>query len=88
MYSLTNSAARAPPPPRQPDERWARRLQLACEEGGCSALLVTDARARQGAHLPVALTLELARLAPQRLSVKVLKERAGRVGQRTEVELP
>jgi hypothetical protein len=80
---------RAPVPVRGPkEERWVRRLQLACEEGGTAALLVTDARARTEGHLPVALKLSLEHVAPQRLVVTVEKERAGRVGQRTEVEFP
>ena len=78
----------APPPPRQHDERWVRRLQLACEEGGAAALLVTDARVQQSAPLPVALKLLLRHESPQRLTVIVQKERAGRVGQSTEVALP
>ena len=36
----------------------------------------------------VALKLKLEHVSPQRLAVTVLKERAGRVGQCTEVELP
>jgi hypothetical protein len=81
----------APVPVRGPkEERWVRRLQLACEEGGTAALLVTDARARApgSGHLPVALKLSLAHVAPQRLVVTVEKERTGRVGQSTEVEFP
>ncbi|MBK7862899.1 MAG: recombinase A [Archangiaceae bacterium] len=79
---------RAPAPARQADERWVRRLQLACEEGSTAALLVTDARAQQSASLPVALKLELEHLSPQRLRVTVRKERTGRVGQSMELELP
>ncbi|MBL8957138.1 MAG: recombinase A [Myxococcaceae bacterium] len=79
---------RVPPPYRQHDERWVRRLQLACEEGGTAALLVTDARAQQPGPLPVALKLLLEHPAPSRLCITVKKERAGRVGQITEVELP
>ncbi len=79
---------RVPPPHRQADERWVRRLQLACEEGGTSALLVTDARTQQSGPLPVALKLELEHPSPSKLCITVRKERAGRVGQSTEVELP
>lgn len=79
----------APPPLRgQQEDRWVRRLQLACEEGGAAALLVTDARVLQGSPLPVSLKLLLEHVAPARLVVTVLKERAGRVGQSTEVGLP
>lgn len=72
----------------QHDDRWVRRLQLACEEGGAAALLVTDARVPQGALLPVALKLLLSHVSPRRLQVTVQKERSGRVGQCTEVEFP
>ena len=72
----------------QADERWVRRLQLACEEGSTAALLVTDARVKQSALLPVALKLSLEHVSPQRLGVTVVKERTGRVGQRTEVAFP
>jgi hypothetical protein len=73
---------------REPDERWVRRLQLACEEGGAGALLLSDSRVKQPAPLPVALKLSLSHAAPQRLTVSVLKERSGRTGQVTEVRLP
>src|SRR5690606_33267292 len=78
----------APPPPRQQEDRWVRRLQLACEEGSTAALMVTDARAKQSVTLPVSLKLLLEHTSPQRLNVTVLKERSGRVGQCTEVEFP
>jgi hypothetical protein len=70
------------------DERWIRRLQLGCEEGGTATLLLTDARVKQAAPLPVALKLSLERYRPQLLRVTVLKEKQGRVGLRTEVEFP
>jgi hypothetical protein len=79
---------RAPPPRTMNDERWIRRLQLGCEEGGTATLLLTDARVRQAAPLPVALKLSLERFRPQLLRVTVLKEKQGRVGLRTEVEFP
>lgn len=81
-------ARSAPAPSRQADERWVRRLQLACEEGGAAALLVTDARVKQSATLPVALKLQLEHVSPQRLLVTVQKERSGRTGQSTEVAFP
>lgn len=77
-----------PPPPRQQEDRWVRRLQLACEEGSTAALLVTDARVKQAAMLPVALKVQLEHVAPSRMLVTVLKERSGRVGQSMEVEFP
>ncbi|MFZ5469139.1 MAG: recombinase A [Myxococcota bacterium] len=70
------------------DHRWVRRLQLACEQGKTTVLLLTDARVKQSAPLPVALKLLLERHVPQKLRVTVQKERAGRVGQRTEVDFP
>jgi hypothetical protein len=78
----------APAPSRQSDERWVRRLQLGCEEGSTAALLVTDARVKQSATLPVALKVQLEHVSPKLLRVTVLKERTGRVGQSTEVEFP
>lgn len=77
-----------PPAAVAQDDRWARRLQLACEEGSTAALLFTDARVRLSAPLPVALKLGLNRLSASRLEVTVLKERSGRSGQVNEVELP
>jgi recombination protein RecA len=80
---------RALPAPRaMNDERWVRRLQLGCEEGGAVALLITDARAKQSAPLPVALKLLLEHRSPHVLRVTVLKERQGRIGEPTEVEFP
>ncbi len=73
---------------REPDDRWVRRLQLACEEGGTCALLLSDARVKQPAVLPVALKLSLAHQSPKRLAVTVVKEKSGRSGMRTEVTLP
>jgi recombination protein RecA len=78
----------APPPRSMNDDRWVRRLQLGCEEGSTAALLITDARAKQAAPMPVALKLSLEHLKPRLLRVTVLKERAGRVGVRTEVDFP
>jgi hypothetical protein len=78
----------APAPRTVADERWVRRLQLACEEGGTATLLLTDNRMKQSAPLPVALKLLLEHKSPRRLEVTVLKERSGRVGLRSEVEFP
>lgn len=77
----------APPKSGMEEERWIRRLQLACEEGGTAVLLLTDERAK-GSVLPVALKLRLQLLGPQKMSVTVLKERTGKVGHGAEVALP
>jgi hypothetical protein len=77
-----------PAPRSMNDDRWVRRLQLGCEEGGAVALLITDSRPKQGGPMPVALKLMLERSAPHVLRVTVMKERAGRVGQRMEVDFP
>jgi hypothetical protein len=61
--------------------RIVRRLAVAAEESSACVILVTDAEARRPLPLPVALRLELARIGLERLSVRVAKERRGRVSQ-------
>lgn len=59
--------------------RVVRRLTLGVEGSGSCVILVTDAEARRPLPLPVALRLELARVSEDRLSVRIGKERRGRV---------
>jgi recombination protein RecA len=59
--------------------RVVRRLTLGVEGSGSCVILVTDAEARRPLPLPVALRLELARITEDRLSVRIGKERRGRV---------
>ena len=59
--------------------RVVRRLTLGVEGSGSCVILVTDAEARRPLPLPVALRLELARTAEEKLSVRIGKERRGRV---------
>jgi hypothetical protein len=66
--------------------RVVRRLALSAEGSGACVLLVTDGEARRPLPLPVAMRLELARPTADRLTVRVAKERRGRVsGPRTIV---
>jgi hypothetical protein len=59
--------------------RIVRRLALSMEGSAGTVLLITDAAARRPLPLPVALRLELARPRPNKLSLRVAKDRQGRV---------
>jgi recombination protein RecA len=59
--------------------RVVRRLAMAADEGSSTVLLITDSEARRPLPLPVALRLELQRPGAERLSVRVAKERRGRI---------
>ena len=61
--------------------RVVRRLAMASEESSSTVLLITDAEARRPLPLPVALRLELQRPDLAHLSVRVAKERRGRISQ-------
>jgi recombination protein RecA len=64
--------------------RVVRRLALSAQESGASVLLVTGGDARRPLPLPVAMRIELSRSDVDRLTVRVSKERRGRVsGPRT-----
>ncbi len=63
-------------------DRWStvvRRLALAVEGSDCSVLLLTDRQASRAMPLPVAMRLELERPAEERITVRVAKDRRGRV---------
>lgn len=59
--------------------RAARKLSIAVEKGDTTVLLLTDARAERPAPLPVAMRIELERPGYDRLSVRIAKERSGRI---------
>ncbi len=68
--------------------RVVRRLSLAVEGTSGLVLLVTDRDARRPLPLPVAMRVELARLAPDRLALRVAKHRHGRVAAVRHVAWP
>jgi recombination protein RecA len=59
--------------------RIVRRLSVAAEGSNAIVLLITDGEARRSLPLPVALRLELQRPSAEKLSVRVAKERRGRI---------
>lgn len=61
-------------------ELLVRKLALAAEPSGGTVVLLTDANRPRATPWPVAMRLELSRPAPAALSVKVAKDRRGRVG--------
>jgi hypothetical protein len=61
-------------------ELLVRKLALAAEPSGATVILLTDANRPRAATWPVAMRLELSRPAPEAISVKVAKDRRGRVG--------
>jgi recombination protein RecA len=74
-------------PPRTPPRirAWApevlvRKLALAAEPGGTTVLLLTDSSRPRAAPWPVALRLDLTRPSRSQLTVRIGKDRRGRVG--------
>ncbi len=63
-----------------PETTLVRRLALAAEEAGTTVLLLTDTRVPRSSALPVALRIELSRPTPDDLSMRVAKDRRGRIG--------
>jgi recombination protein RecA len=61
-------------------ERFVRKLAVLAEEGGAAILLLTDARAPRASAWPVALRVELSHRAPGEITLRVAKDRRGRVG--------
>jgi recombination protein RecA len=61
-------------------ELLVRKLALAAEPTGSTVLLLTDASLPRAAQWPVALRLELSRPDANSLSVRVAKDRRGRIG--------
>jgi hypothetical protein len=76
-YDKPTRGARCPLPP----EIVVRKLALASEERGATILLATDARVSRAVPWPVALRLEVARPSPDTLTIRVAKEKRGRIGQ-------
>ena len=69
---------------------WAtavRRLALAAEGTDTVVLLLTDRDAARPLPLPVALRLELAQTGPEKLSVRVAKERRGHLRDAHELSV-
>lgn len=72
-------------------DRWVnavRRLALSIEGMETTIVLLTDALAKRSSPLPAALRLEVDRVAPDRLMVRVAKDRRGRVSSGKPVSLP
>lgn len=61
--------------------RVVRRLALAAEESGACVIVITDGELPRASPLPVALRLELRRTSEDRLTVRVAKDRRGRVSE-------
>jgi recombination protein RecA len=61
-------------------ELLVRKLALAAEPCGTTVILLTDASRPRAASWPVAMRLELLRPGPERLTVRVAKDKRGRVG--------
>jgi hypothetical protein len=63
-----------------PPEVLVRKLALAAEPCGATVLLSTDATRPHAVPWPVALRLELARPDARTLSVRIAKDKRGRIG--------
>jgi recombination protein RecA len=61
-------------------ELLVRKLALAAEPCGTTVILLTDASRPRAAAWPVSLRLELSRTRPERMTVRVAKDKRGRVG--------
>jgi recombination protein RecA len=61
-------------------ELLVRKLALAAEPCGTTVILLTDASRTRSAAWPVAMRLELSRPRPERMTVRVAKDKRGRVG--------
>lgn len=71
-------------------DRWAnavRRLALSIEKSDTTVVLMTDSMVMRTLPLPVAMRLEVQRLSEEKVSVRVAKERRGRVSSPVPVEL-
>lgn len=64
----------------QPNEIWVRKLSLSTEKHGGRVLLLSDSRARPGMPLPVAMRIELSRHGRDHITLRITKERHGRIG--------
>ncbi len=77
---MGSGGAQTPEPRGRRLEMVVRKLALAAEPSGATVLLLTDASRPRAAPWPVALRLELSRPDARSLSVRVAKDRRGRVG--------
>lgn len=68
--------------------RAVRKLSIAVEKGDTTVLLLTDARAQRPAPLPTAMRIELERPGYEWLSVRIAKERSGRIAPPRIVAFP
>ncbi|MBN1607952.1 MAG: recombinase A [Polyangiaceae bacterium] len=68
--------------------RIVRQLSLGMQGSPCVTLLITDVLAARPLPLPVALRLELSRPAQGQLSVRVAKDRMGRISRACFVRWP
>jgi recombination protein RecA len=71
-------------------DRWpnvVRRLALAVERSDSTVLLLTDSLVARSMQLPVAMRLEVDRTAEDDVSVRVAKERRGRITAATPIKL-
>jgi recombination protein RecA len=71
-------------------DRWStitRRLALSVEGGDTTVLLLTDRCQARSMPLPVAMRIELERPAPLRMSIRVAKDRRGRVTSPASIAL-
>ena len=74
--------------PLDPWLRAARKLAIAVEKGDTAVLLLTDTRAERKAPLPTAMRIELERPGHDWLSVRIAKERSGRITPARIVAFP
>jgi hypothetical protein len=65
--------------------RVVRRLSMAVDGTNKSVLLITDAQVERALPLPVAQRIELVRSTAERLSVRVAKDRRGRVSPQRSI---
>jgi recombination protein RecA len=81
-FAAAPSRARAPEKKqkRYSGDLLVRKLSLAAEKAGAVVVLVADASAPRPAPWPVALRIELAREDPKELTLRVAKDKRGRIG--------
>ena len=61
-------------------EVLVRKLALGAEQGGTTVLLLTDATRKRAVPWPLSLRLEMTRPSRSEISVRIAKDRRGRVG--------
>jgi recombination protein RecA len=77
---FANVSSEAPKKRRTiPEATIVRRLALAAEEAGATVLLLSDANASR-APMPVALRIEMTRTSAADVTMRVAKDRFGRIG--------